>query len=278
MHGALSESLLAVHLKRKYNKPLIVTLYGEDVNRFAKQFPSKYLTKFALINSDAIICQSSFLKNGVYNVGIKDNEFFIIPMGALLSKFKPRDKYNARKMLGLPSNKKMILFVGHLFTRKGVEYLIRAVNIIKEKDKKVLCCVIGSGHLENDLKRLSQDLGLSNYIRFLGEKKRDDIPFYMNACDVFVLPSLSEGLPVVLCEALACGKPVVATRVAGTPELINKDVGFLVEPKDVDALAEKITSSLNKRWDKNKLIKRAKEFSVTNSAKKVLNVYKSFLK
>ena len=100
----------------------------------------------------------------------------------------------------------------------------------------------------------------------------------MNACDILVLPSLNEGLPVVLCEALACGKPVVATRVAGTPELVNSDVGHLVEPKDVDDLANKILLALNKKWRKDVLIKRGKEFSVDRSAKKLLEVYGIFLK
>ena len=99
----------------------------------------------------------------------------------------------------------------------------------------------------------------------------------MNACDIFVLPSLNEGLPVVLGEALACGKPVVATKVAGTPELVNNDVGYLVNPKDVNALAEKILLALNKKWEKEKLLKRAQEFSVTKSVRKLIKVYRGFL-
>ena len=277
MHGQIGESLLGVHLKRKYSKPLVVTLYGEDVNRFAKQFPSNYLSKFALKNSDVIICQSEYLKKELNNIGVKNNRFSIIPMGALLSKFRPRDKKNARKILNLPIKKKIILFVGHLFARKGVEYLIKSIKIAIRKDKDVLCCIIGSGHSEQSLKELTGDLNLSGHIIFLGQKNHDEIPLYMNACDLFVLPSLSEGLPVVLCEALACGKPVVATKVAGTPELINKDVGYLVEPKNVEDLAKKILLALNKRWNKEKILQKAKNFSVKASARKLVSVYKSVI-
>ena len=120
------------------------------------------------------------------------------------------------------------------------------------------------------------DLEINNYIRFLGQKTNDEVSKYMNACDLVTLPSLNEGLPVVLCEALACGKPVVATRVAGTPELVNKDVGLLVNPKDEKDLAEKIIKALNKRWNIKLILKRAKEFSVDNSVKKLLTIYERF--
>ena len=120
-------------------------------------------------------------------------------------------------------------------------------------------------------------LQLRNKVIFAGQKSPDEVPVWMNACDVLVLPSLNEGLPNVLSEAMACGKPVVATNVAGTPELVTKDVGLLVKPKNVNDLAKKITLALNKKWDKGKLLKRAREFSVTNSVKKLIDIYRSLL-
>lgn len=277
MHGSLAEGLLGVRLKRKYKKPLLLTVYGEDITRFSKEMFSNYLTEFTLKNSDAIICQSKFLEKEINSIGIHNKKFFIIPMGVLTSEFKPENKDDHRKILNLPLNKKIILFVGHLVTRKGVEYLIRAIESVSKENKNVLCCIIGKGPLEDDLKKLTSELKLNEYIKFLGQKNHSEVAQYMNACDILVLPSLNEGLPVVLCEALACGKPVVATDVAGTPELVDKDVGYLVKPKDAVDLAKKIILALNKKWKKEKLLKKAKQFSVTNSAKKVLNVYKKLL-
>ena len=121
-------------------------------------------------------------------------------------------------------------------------------------------------------------MNAGSYIKFLGQKVNDEIAPYMNACDVFALPSLNEGLPVVLCEALACGKPVVATNVAGTPELVNNDAGYLVKPKDEAELAEKIQLALNKKWNVKKMLERAKKFSVPVSAGKVAVVYNRLLK
>lgn len=276
IHGSLSESLLSIRIKKKYKKPLLITTHGEDITLYSKKFPSKYLTKLTLRQSDEIICVSEFLKNEICDMGIS-KKFHIIPMGVDIRKFNSKNKLRVREKLKLPKNKKIILFVGHLVERKGVKYLIKAMESIVKKHKNFLCYIVGGGYLENDLKKLTRELQLDSSIIFLGAKKHNETAQYMNACDIFVLPSLNEGLPIVLCEALACGKPIVATRVAGTPEIVNEDVGFLVEPKNVRDLQEKIILALNKKWEKQKLLKRAKQFSVPVSAKKLMIVYRSFL-
>lgn len=278
MHGTLSEGWLAKRLKRKYKKPFLVTVYGEDITRLSKEMLSSSIIKSNLNEADAIICQSEFLKKEIENLGLRDARFSIIPMGAKMDRFMPQDKYRERKLLGLPKDKKIIVFVGHLIPRKGVEYLIRAIKIASEKDKGILCCIVGTCHMRGRLQSLSSELGLSEYVRFMGQKNHEEVPHYINACDVLVLPSLNEGLPVVLCEALACGKPVVATNVAGNPEIVNDDVGFLVNPKDEKELAEKIKLALNKKWDRKKILKRADEFSAASSTKKLMKVYYGFVK
>src|SRR3989344_113997 len=276
LHGSLSESLLGISSKKKYNKPLLVTTYGEDITLHSKHLPSSFFIKLGLKNADVIICQSRFLEAEIRNLGIT-NKFFIIPMGAATKKFKVRDKIKTRRVLNLPNNKKILLFVGHLVPRKGVRYLIKACKGLSEKGP-FLCCIIGKGTDESYLKKLATDLVLNDYVKFLGQKNHEDVARYINSCDLVVLPSLNEGLPVILCEALACGKPVVATNVSGTPELVTKDVGYLVKPKDVNDLKEKIMMALDRKWSKRKLLARASKFSVQVSAEKLLVVYKSFLK
>lgn len=276
MHGTLSEGWLAKRLKVKYKKPLLITVYGEDITKLSKQMVSASLIKSNLSEADAIICQSEFLRKEIDGIGIKNKRFFIISMGAKTDRFMPEDKHKARKLLNLPKDKKIILFVGHLIPRKGVEYLIRAMDIMKEKDKDILCCIIGDGIQRESLQKMASELGLGKHVLFAGQKKNEDLPPYMNSCDVFVLPSLNEGLPVVLCEALACGKPVVATRVAGTPELVNDDVGYLAKPEDEKDLAEKILLAISKNWDKKKILKRASEFSTAASAERLVKVYRDY--
>ncbi len=178
----------------------------------------------------------------------------------------------------MPQDKKIILFVGHLVERKGVKYLIHAISGIIKKEKNAACYIIGTGYQEESLKKLAKGKELENYVKFLGQKTNAEVADYMNASDLLVLPSLNEGLPVVVYEALSCGIPVVATNVAGTPELVNKDVGFLTKPKNAVDLQEKILLALRKKWNTKKLLEMAKEFSTKTTAKKVFDVYKKFLK
>jgi teichuronic acid biosynthesis glycosyltransferase TuaC len=278
MHGSLSEMHLGLSLKEKYAKPLVVTVYGEDVTKYLKKAVSGGMIKKSLRSADAIISQSNFLKKEIESSGVKGKRFFIIPMGANFSMFRPRDKLNARKNLGLPAEKKIILFVGHLVERKGVNCLIESLKDVVNKYPDVLCCIVGSGAMEKSLKEMASSFRLDNNVRFVGSKTNDEVAFYMNACDMLVLPSLNEGLPVVVYEAMASAKPVVATRVAGTPEILNEKVGYLVEPKDPKGLSGKILLALGRKWNKNDLTIRAKEFSTINTAKKVAQVYRMFLK
>jgi len=155
---------------------------------------------------------------------------------------------------------------------------LKEKKILSEENKGILCYIVGTGILENKLRGVASELDLKNKIIFVGKKKPDEIPIWMNACDVLVLPSLNEGLPNVVSEALACGKPVVATNVAGTPEILNNDVGYLVKPKDVAGLAKKISKALNKKFNKERLLKRANDFSVTDSVKKLAKIYEECLK
>lgn len=276
MQGGNTEGLLGILLKKKFNLPAIVTTYGEDVTKYPKLFPMSLLAKHTFQNADSIICQSKFMIREIRKLGIK-KKFFATPMGSNPHYFKSRNKEKIRKELKLPKSKKIILFCGHLVERKGVKYLIKAMQNVLEKEKNVKCLVIGGGSQEKYLKALSKKIGVSENIHFLGPKLQEDVSKYMNACDVFVLPSLNEGLPVVLYEALACGSPLVATAVAGTPELVTKEVGFLVKPKDHQELGEKIVISLRKKWDRKKLLKKGSEYSAVTTSKKVLSVYTSLV-
>ena len=278
VHGCVMESPTALKSKRKYKKPLLLMLHGEDITRFSKVSYLKILSKSVLRNSDAIICKSNFLKKEVLGMGVVNKDIYVIPSGYAVSRFKPKPTIKCRKILNLPTNKKIILFVGYLVKRKGVEYLIKAIKLVVKSNKNIMCYIVGNGVLEKELRSLTAKLNLNGFVFFVGAKKPEDVPLWMNACDILVLPSLNEGLPNVLSEAMACGKPVVATSVAGTPEIVDRDVGYLVKPKDVNNLAKKIVLTLDKKWKKENLFKRAREFNVTNSVKKTLKVYNRLLK
>lgn len=133
---------------------------------------------------------------------------------------------------------------------------------ITEKREDVLCFIGSSGPLKDELQSKIEELNLQNYIKLIGFIPDNLLPIWMNACDLFVLPSLSEGNPTVMFECLGCGKPFIGTKVGGIPEIIvSDDYGLLCEPANSEDLAEKILIALDKEWDEEKIRNYAKQFT-----------------
>lgn len=150
----------------------------------------------------------------------------------------------ALSALGLDEHTRVIGSVGSLYIVKGHEYLIRALPAIVQAYPNVALVLIGRGEQEPVLRRLSKDLEVEEHVRFLGF--RSDVATILAGIEIFVLPSLSEGLSVALLEAMAAGRPIVASRVGGNPEVVvDGETGFLVDPRDSGALAERIVELLN---------------------------------
>ena len=117
-----------------------------------------------------------------------------------------------------------------------------------------------------------------DHVEFVGGKPHDKIPIWMNACDVFILPSLAEGNPTVMFECLGCGKPFIGTTVGGEPEIItSNNYGLLCEPANPKVLAEKILIALDKEWDGEKIRSYAERFRWENIAEEIMRVYKETL-
>jgi glycosyltransferase involved in cell wall biosynthesis len=142
--------------------------------------------------------------------------------------------------------------VGNLYPVKGHRYLLEAVPRILETCPSAVFLVAGRGTCEEALREQARSLGIDTRVRFLG--LRQDVPFLLAIGDVFVLPSLSEGLSIAILEAMAAGKPVVTTRVGGNPEVVvDGETGLLVEPADAQALASAITRVLTRPTEARRL-------------------------
>ncbi|MBA7480155.1 N-acetyl-alpha-D-glucosaminyl L-malate synthase [subsurface metagenome] len=202
----------------------------------------------------------------------------VIPNGFRSDLFYPRDSSECRKALKLPQDKKIILTVGNLEPVKGQKYLLEAVQKIVRERRDILCVIVGAGKLRTALERQIRSLGLEDYVVLAGGKPHDEIPLWMNACDLFVLPSLNEGNPTVMFEALGCGKPFVGTTVGGVPEVITSDdYGLLVESADPKDLAEKILMALDREWDREAILAYAERYTWENIAKEIMDIYEQAL-
>lgn len=179
----------------------------------------------------------------------------VIPNSFRSDLFYPRDSSECRRVLNLPLNKKIILTVGNLQTVKGHMHLVDAVQKIVRVRKDILCLIVGAGKLRNTLERQINSLGLDDHIMLAGGKPHSEIPLWINACDLFVLPSLRESFGVVQNEAMACGKPRFCNTKWGSEEVVtSEECGLLVEPANSDDLAEKILAALDREWDREAIL------------------------
>lgn len=199
----------------------------------------------------------------------------------LEGKLVQTDRWRTRKDLGVDSGTCLIGTVGRLTPVKGIPYLLEAARILLRQGANVKVLVVGDGSIRQDLMTQTRDLGISENVVFLGH--REDTDELVQALDIFVLPSLSEGIPMALLEAMAASRAVVASRVGGIPEIIEEGFeGFLVEPMDVDSLAERCHRLIESPDVARKMGEQARkrverDFSSTAMADRVALVYKELL-
>jgi glycosyltransferase involved in cell wall biosynthesis len=274
-HFAWSSGYVGAKLKERYNVPLVVTGHGYDI--YTLPFKDEIWKKnieYVLNMADAIITVSRSNLEYIRRLDVH-SPVHVIPNGFRDDLFYPRDSLSCRQQLKLPQNKKILLTVGYLdFTVKGQNFLVEAIGKIIHIRKDILCVIIGMGKDKYILENQIRSLGLGSYILLPGGKPHDEIPLWMNACDLFVLPSLNEGNPTVMFEALGCGKPFVGTRIGGIPEIIISDTyGLIAEPADSEDLARKIQVALDREWDREAILKYAERFTWENITKEIIAIY-----
>lgn len=164
-----------------------------------------------------------------------------------------------RSELGLTEQTIVLTCVARLDPQKGHLYLLQALPLLVRQYPQVVLLIVGEGQLHQELQDTAASLGVSDHVLFLGF--RSDIPCILQDTDVFVLPSLWEGLSIALIEAMAAGKPVVATAVSGTPEVVLDGItGLLVRPRDPNDLAEKLLALVSDTSLASRLGKEAEDF------------------
>jgi glycosyltransferase involved in cell wall biosynthesis len=242
------------------------------------------LEKLAARITDKIIALTNKERGDYILFKIADEEkFVVINSGVELNKFKElpfNENRNFKKELRIPENSLTIGTVGRLEPVKGHEFLVKAAKHIIPKYPDSIFIFTGDGYLKQNLEKKAFDLGIEENIIFLGW--RDDAAKIISAYDVFVLPSLNEGMGRVLVEAMALGKPIVASNIGGIPDLvIHGKNGFLVPPKNPKELAKYIQILLEDEKKREKMGQAGKEialnFSAENMVVKIAKLYNELL-
>lgn len=231
----LAKRPITVHTYHGLHYLNVLEESGQAIQQQIKRELFKRIDRFLLTYTDQIICvcQSDYDKAIAAGVATVDRTS-IVYNGIEIDEFSNRvDQKVARQIFGLNPTDFIFGNVGRLHEQKGHQFLLQAVARMSNRAQLT---IVGDGRLREELVIFAAKLGISDRISFLGA--RADINEFLSAIDVFIMPSLWEGQPIALLEALAIGKPCIASAVDGIPEIITDRVnGYLVQPKDVEALA-----------------------------------------
>jgi len=238
----------AVRIARWLGVPVVVKAIGSDINR-SQDIISKVMIKRVMQMANAVLTVSQDLRNKVIAMGIDPAKVTAIPNGCDVAVFRPRDRNQARQELGLREQDRVILYVGRMDVRKGLRELIAAGAALAEEFRTLKIIFVGDGPDSAELEKYVEQINARPFTMFAGVHTTENVARWVAAADVAALPSYSEGCPNTIIEALSCGRPVVATRVGGIPELVNEKVGLLVEPRNVDSLRAALRAALQRSWD-----------------------------
>lgn len=252
----------------KYNLPIVVTEHDPfELPKFKKYIKNKLMKRVQKIitvsHANEKLMQKLYpeLKNYTTTVlnGV-DSTWF---ESQLLNFSESAMNEFREEEFEADEKTKVILTVAELHERKGLEYLIKAMPAILEKIPNTKLIIVGEGPQRQDIEKLIEKEGLAKNIKLLGYRK--SIPKIMASANLFVLPSVKEAFGLVILEAMAAWLPVLATKVGGIPEIIEDGVnGFLIEPKDSDALAKKILELFNENFNFEGYIKNAQQILKEN--------------
>ncbi|HEY3412179.1 MAG TPA: glycosyltransferase [Armatimonadota bacterium] len=245
------EGYAACLIARQLGVPVVVGSRGTDL-RPPEPFSSRG-TRTVLAEAAAVLTVSSELRDRALELGANAASVHVILNGCDSSIFTPGSRIDARAELGLNPDSKIVLFAGHLIPVKGVKDLLTAAISLAARHPKLVLVFVGEGYQQAELQATLTQSGSALPVHFAGSCTPRQVARWMHACNVFCLPSLNEGCPNVVIEALSSGRPVVASSVGAIPDLVDQSRGELTPPQNPDALAAALERTLNRNWDDDAL-------------------------
>ncbi|NTU76130.1 MAG: glycosyltransferase family 1 protein [Anaerolineaceae bacterium] len=296
--------LAAIELQKSWHVPIVQMFHtlGQMKNRIARTPAEKEGSyrvegeEQVIRSADRIVAATLAEKAQLeFLYSTNSDKIAIIPPGVDTSRFYPIPKDEARAAIDAPFGESMILFVGRIEALKGIDILLKAMAILKQNGIQCelpheLAIIGGDPSTTTDqlnsemsrLKDLSKQLGLDNFVFFLGKRGQDTLPYYYSAADLIVVPSHYESFGMVALEAMACGTPVLASQVGGLAFLIKDGVtGFVLPNDNPSALADRIATLLIDDQLRTQMGKQAaayaQDFSWQNIALQISALYDDVL-
>lgn len=263
----------AVKEAKKLRLPSVVTVHGVSAKRdaftnFAQQSYLCTVGKWIFKNATRIICLTISDAYEVMKYGADRSKIRIVPNAVDLSLFKPSKK---------KSIDPLFVWVGRFVPEKGLRYLVKAIEVVVRDCKDAKFILIGDGPMLPMIKKMVKKSGLNDYVRFTGFMDPKSVSHVLSKATAFVFPSLKEGMPKAVLEAMACGLPVIASKISGIDEFVTNGYnGLLVPPKDHQVLGEAIMNVISDRTLATKLEANArKTVEIDHNWNTVLNALDS---
>ncbi len=275
-HYLYPDGVAAARIAARVELPLVVTARGTDLSLIPNYAIPRRWLRWMLGRADAFICVSDALREAALPLCEGLHDPYVIKNGVDLAKFRRVPPAEARAALGWPDDRRIVLSVGHLIERKGHHHLIAAAPRLAAD---VCVKIVGTGPLDEELRRQAREAGVADRVEFVGRLAHEELHRAYSAADLTVLLSSREGLPNVLFESLACGTPMLATRIWGTPELINRpEVGTLVDDVSPESIAARVTEMLARDWDSDLMRRHVEPCSWVRTARAMTEVFDDVLR
>ena len=256
-HYIYPDGFAAVRLGRSLGIPVIVSARGTDISLFPSFRLIRPMIQWTLRNAAGVVGVCEALRQSMLGLGASVENTRAIGNGVDVERFVPMERDQARRKLGIPLAAEVVVAVGNLVPVKGYQFLIPVIARLSSHHPKIKLYIIGEGYFRTRLEALAQQQKVQDRVVFVGRKPNEELKYWYSAADVSCLASSREGWANVLLESLACGTPVVATRVWGAPEVITSpELGVLVN-QNVDSILAGLETALGKRWDREALARYA---------------------
>lgn len=291
-HWILPNGFIAYLVWLILKTPYTVSLAGSDVYLANKNIFFSFMARKAAQKAGLVSADSPQYIKELKKTGAKFKRAHVVPYPADTSLLHPNSSgvSELKKNLQISERDVLLLAVGRLIHKKGFQYLLPAFQKVSQKKKNVFLVMVGDGDLKHNLEMLSLKLKIENNVRFVGNIERDKIGLFYNVADIFIMPSIKDeqgnidDRPVALLEAIACGKPVVATNFPGNSLSIKDSVsGFLVPQKNIDAMSSAILRLIKSDSLRRSMSYEAKkiareQFDMVEVGKKNTELFKSMIK
>jgi glycosyltransferase involved in cell wall biosynthesis len=238
----------ALKIGKALAAPVVAMSIGSDINRIGDCITGLH-TRKVLREADFLVTVSGDLRNKAIAMGAAPEKTRAIINGCDLSIFHVGDCLEARQKLHIDPAAEAVIYIGRMDVKKGLCELVEAAASLRPERANLHVYLIGEGPDRPLIESAIQAHNAASYIHALSGCAFDDVAVWMAAANLVTLPSYMEGCPNVVLEALACGRPVVATNVGGIPEILSEECGRLVPPRNSAALAQALASVLDRTWN-----------------------------